>query len=285
MDNNNKYFELVANEKLLVKATIESKIDIFSSLDYHFITSLKTKYDFGGSRIAISKDSKLLFCCGYYYGIQAINIESKKIIWKNSKIKFIQRIKVSNDGAYIFLSTETKKLYIIESNSGLIISKENGIINFYKTTLNELIISKKNSLYLKSEESINFITTLENPVLTTCSLQNNIVISEMHKSLRKVNIHSGKDVWVSNLKPGFRINHMAIINDKTIVMIGFYNASSTEDQNYLFILNTENGEILKKTQIDSKYHGFCFSHDGHKLYCSNGDVFDTIAHEKIVKNC
>jgi hypothetical protein len=280
MNNNNTYFELISNEQILVKATIGSQIDIFSSIDYHFITSLITKYDFGGKRIAISHDSKMLFCCGYYYGIQAINIQSKEVIWKILKIKSIQKIEVSNDGAYLYVLTETEKLYTIESSSGLIMKKEKGIRDFYKTNLSGLIITRKNDLYFKLEESMNRIASLENLLLSACSFQNDIVLSEMYKSLKRINIITGEIIWISELKPGFRVNHMANLIDNTIVILANYMTPSI-DENHLIVLNFETGKVLKKTQIDSKYHGFCFSHNGVRLFCSNGDVFDSITHEKI----
>ena len=282
MYNNNTYFELVANENLLVKATIESKIDIFSSLDYHFITSLITKYDSGGSRIAISNDSKILFCCGYYYGVQAIDIESKKIVWKNSKIKSIQKVEVSNSGEYVFLLTETEKLYTLESYSGLVVKQEKGIRDFYKVNHSDIVFRKKNNLYFKLEEQINSISNLENPILFICSFQNDIILSEMYKSLKRVNIITKETIWISELKPGFRINYMASFNDNIIVILANYSIP-LENENHIIMLDSETGKILKMTQIDSKYHGFCFSYDGFRLFCSNGDVFDTLTHKRIFK--
>lgn len=280
--NKNTYFELVSNEKMLVKATTESQIDIFSSIDYHFITSLNTKYDSGGNRIAISDDSKLLFCCGYYYGIQAIALKSKEVIWKTSKIKSIQKIELSNDGEYLYVLTETEKLFTIESYSRSIIEEEKGIRDFYKTDYLGLIFRKKNHLYSKLSEKTNLICALENPILAICSFQNDIIVSEMYKPLKRVNFITGDEIWISDLKPGFRINHMKSINNDTIAMLGKYSVLK-ENENHLFILNSVTGEVIKKTQIDSKYHTFCYSHDGLKLFCSDEDVFDTITHKLISK--
>jgi outer membrane protein assembly factor BamB len=281
MENNNVYFEITATEKVIAKALIEFKIDIFSGLNYEFLNSLNTIYDNGGKRMAISNDSKTIFVCSYYDGIVAYNIETNQVIWRNLKLKSIQNIQVSNDGLLIYIVTESELFYTLESATGVLISKVKGVNDFFKSENENLILIKHDTVYLKSIDEVERqLIKTKNGILNICSSFNQTIIAEIYKSLIMIENSSGNKIWESDLKPGFRINYLKRISEKLISIVAQYSTPS-KDENYLLLLDYETGRVLEKTQLSSEYFSFCYSKDGSQLYCSNMDVYDTLSFNKI----
>ena len=281
MENKQKYFEITATEKVIAKALPEFKIDIFDSLNYEFLGSLKTIYDSGGKRMAISNDSKIIFVASYYVGVIAYEIKTSQIIWKNLKLKSIQNIQVSNNGLYIYIVTQSEIFYIIESATGVLVSKVKGINNFFKSDNENLILIRQNIAYVKSvNETEKQLLITENGILNVDSSFKETIISEIYKPLILIENSSGNKIWESELKPGFRINYLKRISDNLISIVAQY-AMPSKDENYMFLLDCKTGKILEKTQISTEYFTFCHSKDGSKIYCSNMDVYDTMNFKKI----
>jgi WD40 repeat protein len=282
MENNNVYFEITATEKVIAKAWSEFKIDIFSGLNYELLSSLNTIYDFGGERIAISNDSKVIFVGSYHEGIIAYDIETNQVVWKNLKIKSIQNIKVSNDGLCIYIVTESAQFYTLESATGVLISKVKGINEFFKSENESLILIKRNTVYLKDINEVERqLMKIETGILTVYSTFNETIIAEIYKPLIMIENSSCNKIWESDLKPGFRINYLKRISEKLISIVAQYSIASKEDENYLILLDYETGQVLEKTQLPSEYFSFCYSKDGRQLYCSNMNVHETFNSTKI----
>lgn len=279
--NDNFYFEIFANEVTVAKAKSEKTIDLFNVLNFKQLTSLETTFESGGTRLAVSIDSTIVFTCNFFEGITAFKIENGQILWKNTKIKSIQKIDVSDDGLHLFIVTERKKFYVVDVKTGELIKQEKGISSFFKLPENKvLFINSDNSISLKSQVNTKLFYKFESYILDVCSTEGNIIFSEMYKPLTMIEVKTGNKIWQSDLLPGYRINYLKQVSEDIISMVGFFNNGKI-DEKYLFNLETKSGMITKKTQLDSLYHSFCFSPDGLKLYCSNLDVYDTLNHLKI----
>ena len=279
--NNNFYFEIIANNTIIAKSRFEKTVDLFCAVDFKKLTSIETTIDFGGVRLAISVDSTILFTCNFYGGLSAFKIDDGQILWENSKIKSIQKIDVSDDGAFLFIVTEKRFFLIVDIKSGEVINQEKRILSFFKLTENNvLFINSNKSAILKSDFKISPFYKFENRIINVCLIKNNIICSEMNKPLKMISIETGGKIWESELSLDYRINYLKQTSEEVISMVGFC-SNGKIDESYLFHLDIESGNILKKTQLDSSYHSFCFSPDGLKLYCSNIDVYDTINHLKI----
>lgn len=267
---NNKYFEMVASDKVIAKATIEYHIDLFDVNTGAFLRTLNTIYDSGGNRIAINDESKFIVIGSYYDGLEVFDINNGEKIWGNNELHGVQKVAISENNGVIHVLTESSEMIRLTLSTGRIITNESDIANFFLTNDNTIIVQKESRLYHDNGRERKVIYESDGYILDVKSYNGYSIISEMYQSLIKLDNDSQKIIWKSDLAKGFVINKISHKSDSKIYVFAKYTLESG-NENYLITINERTGHVEDKVVLKFKGDTFCFSNDGYFFFSSNGD--------------
>lgn len=263
------YFEMVASEATIIKATSENLIELFD-LNNTLIKSVHSIYDSGGKRLDFSEKLGIVIAGNFYDGVQAIDVESNKIIWYNRKIKHIQKIYISSNNKSVYLLTEAKKFIVLDILNGEIQSEISNIKNLFFSKNQNIVFLKGTKLYLYEDDKLTYLYEGDGVFLNIFSNSNVSIISEAYKNLVLIENNSKKKLWSSDLPPGFAVHSIIKTSESSLFTFAKYSTPSGLE-NYLIKINFTSGKVENKTKLSSEIICYCFSPDGKTLFSSNDE--------------
>jgi hypothetical protein len=270
MEVKTDYFEIVATNEIIVKSNAQKRIDIFSQDNHSILKTFETSFEGGGERIAISSNSKILVSGSFFEGVEAFDIGSGKCIWKNKKAKQAQKIHISFDAKFVFILTETGKLYVLDAMNGALINQIKGVKNIFFDNRDSLVIQNGQKLSHYNNGILEFFYKGDGIFLSVYYDKITSVISEAHKPLKQIKNSTRELIWESDLSPGYSVHLISQVSNLKFAILAKY-LSAAGVENYLIIINSKTGMVENKIELSLEALNFCFSADSQFLFCSNGE--------------
>lgn len=213
------------------------------------LKDIKSSYEIGGTRGAVSNDGKLFATAAYSYkGIDLRNINGD-LIWNNKEIKKIQGLAFSSDNQYLYVRNgdEPEHTYYVRIADGVI--ERRIVASWIKPSLYsvDLILSKEDTLIIDSKK----IKSPSFCFLDVTTTKEGICVSPVGEKLVMYD-HHGKLLWESNFVKENKGNHIVqLISDKsyiyglslnnTVYRINIIDGTSEVIKNNIkFIINNKN---------------------------------------------
>lgn len=252
---------LVLNNNNIVVVDKNSKLFL---IDKNFKELSSTKLNFTRDQkdykpiYKIASDNVNIFISDNLGNLYAINIKTFKILWKkNLSVPFSSDIKLYKDN-----------IYLINSNSKLFsISKKDGSINWSFETPSKLIKSAKGNSIEIINDSLFFsndfgelynLDLITKTIKWTVELENKFFLNQS-KVFKISNFVTDNDkvyfssnygeLYSVDIKTGVFLWKKSILNSREIFLQNRY-LIFVNDDNFFFILNKSNGNILFKKNLN-----------------------------------
>ena len=242
--NNKKFY-------ISIKATLDGYgyVSLFDENRKILLQDIKSSYEIGGTRGAVSNDGKLFATAAYSHkGIDLRNINGN-LIWNNKEIKKIQGLAFSSDNQYLYVwnGDEPEHTYYVRIADGVI--ERRIIASCIKPSLYsvDLILSKEDTLIIDSKK----IKSPSFCFLDVTTTKEGICVSPVGEELIMYN-HHGKLLWKSSFVKEKEGNHIVqLISDEsyiyglslnnTVYRINIIDGTSEVIKNNIkFIINNKN---------------------------------------------
>lgn len=242
--NNKKFY-------ISIKTTLDAVgyVSLFNENGEILLKDIKSSYEIGGTRGAVSNDGKLFATAAYSYkGIDLRNINGD-LIWNNKEIKKIQGLAFSSDNQYLYVRNgdEPEHTYYVRIADGVI--ERRIVASWIKPSLYsvDLILSKEDTLIIDSKK----IKSPSFCFLDVTTTKEGICVSPVGEKLVMYD-HHGKLLWESNFVKENKGNHIVqLISDEsyiyglslnnTVYRINIIDGTSEVIKNNIkFIINNKN---------------------------------------------
>ena len=190
LSNNNKYY-------ISVKTTLDAYgyVSLFDENGKILLLDIKSSYEIGGTRGAVSNDGKLFATAAYsHIGVDLRN-NNGDLIWNNKEIKKIQGLAFSSDNQYLYVwnGDEPEHTYYVRISDGVV--EKRIVASWVKPSLYsaDLILSKEDTLIIDSKK-------IKSPIfcfLDVTTTKDGVCVSPVGEELIMYD-HHGKLLWKSN---------------------------------------------------------------------------------------
>lgn len=216
--NNKKYYVSVTNTLPLDGYAY---VSLFNDNGEVLLKDIKSSYDIGGIRAAVSNDGKLFATAAYSRKGVDLRDSNGDLVWNTKEIKKVQGLAFSSNGEYLYVwnGDEPEHTYYVRILDGEI---EKRIVASWIKPNNysdDLIFDKQNSLIIggKKVKSPSFA------YLDAVTTKEGIIVSPVGKDLMMYD-YNGNLKWVSNFVKDNEYNHIIQL---------------FQDENYLYGLSLD----------------------------------------------
>lgn len=242
--NNKKFY-------ISIKTTLDAYgyVSLFDEKGETLLLDIKSSYEIGGTRGAVSNDGKLFATAAYSHkGIDLRNINGN-LIWNNKEIKKIQGLAFSSDNQYLYVwnGDEPEYTYYVRISDGVV--ERRIVASWIKPSLysEDLILSKEDTLIIDSKK----IKASSFCFLDVTTTKEGICVSPVGEELIMYDYH-GKLLWKSKFVKENEGNYIVqLISDEsyiyglslnnTVYRINIIDgASEVIKNNIKFIINNKN---------------------------------------------
>lgn len=253
--NNNKYY-------IAIKTTLDAYgyVSLLNDNGEILLKDIKSSYELGGTRGAISNDGKLFATAAYSYKGIDLRDEKGNLVWNNKTIKKIQGLSFSSDNQYLYVwnGDEPEHTYYVRISDGVI--EKRIVASWIKPNLyyEDLILSKEDTLIVNSKK----IKSPSFCYLDVASVKEGVVASPAGKDLMMYD-YNGNLIWTSHFVNNKVDNHIIqLVSDEkyiyglslnhTVYKVDILNGTSDiAENNIKFIINgityiDINDEFIKK---------------------------------------
>lgn len=247
--NNKKFY-------ISIKTTLDAYgyVSLFDENGKILLQEIKSSYEIGGTRGAVSNDGKLFATAAYsHIGVDLRN-NNGNLIWNNKEIKKIQGLAFSSDNQYLYVwnGDEPEHTYYVRISDG--VAERRIVASCIKPSLYsvDLIFSKEDTLIIDSKK----IKSPSFSFLDVTTTKEGICVSPVGNELRMFD-YFGNLLWESNFVKGNEQNHIIqLVSDgryiyglslnNSVYRINILDGTSEVIKNNIkFIINN-------KTYIDTK---------------------------------
>jgi hypothetical protein len=246
------------------------------------IAEFETTLDFGGTRLAISRDGKHCAVGAYHiHGVALYNTNDGTELWRRKDLKKVQKIRASVDGQRLLCGFEGKSFERLNMNNGRSKPSLRGVKDMFESVYDDLVIvdRKKRDFKIVNADNKQIATV---PRTTFAALDfafapQKIAISESGGSINCYDTNGGQRLWEHN--PGYGVHALYLTyNEFTERFSAITWPYQQGGQHQLIALNAEAGERETAFSINGA-HEFAFCRKGSTLISSDGEVRSTATGE------
>ena len=200
-----------------IKTTLDGYgyVSLFDENGKTLLLDIKSSYEIGGTRGAVSNDGKLFATAAYSRkGIDLRNINGN-LIWNNKEIKKIQGLAFSSDNQYLYVwnGDEPQHTYYVRISDGVV--ERRIVASWVQPSLcsSDLIFYKADTLIIDSKK----IKAPTFCFLDVTATKEGICVSPVCEELVMYN-HYGKLLWKSNFVKENKEDHIIqLISDESYI--------------------------------------------------------------------
>lgn len=263
-------------------AEFERYVQIWNVESRRRITGFETTLDFGGKRLAITRDGHHCAVGAYHiHGIALYETVYGKEVWRRKDLKKVQTIRISVDGHRLLCGFEDRSFELLNLNTGRSKPPMRGVKDVFESVYEDLIIIDRKGRDFKLVNAANKqIATV--PRTTFAALDfvfapSKLCITESGGSIRCYDTPTGKELWKHD--PGDGIHALRLTYDESTQMFAAITWPYQEGGDHqLVTLNPDDGEATRRTAITGA-HEFAFCSKGSLLIASDGKIRNTATGE------
>ncbi len=267
---------------VIAAAEFEHHVQIWDIESHTRIAEFETTLDFGGRRLAISRDGKSCAVGAYrVHGVALYDTESGMELWRRKDLKKVQNIRASIDGNRLWCGFEGKAFQPLNINTGLSKSSLRGVKDIFESVYDDLLVVDRKGRDFKlvdcDDKQVATVPRTTFAALDFAFAPQKIAVSESGGSINCYDISCGERLWEHNPGNGVHALDLAYNEDSgTFVAITWPYQEGGEHQ--LVNLQAETGESVCAFPIDGS-HEFAFCSKGSTLISSDGKLRDTATGE------
>ncbi len=242
--------------------------------------AVKTTFDFGGDRLALSDELDGILAAAYHVpGLAFYGCTSGREQWRRKDLKKVQSVTLSRDGLTAYCGRKGSPLAVVDLQTGDIkrtIRGARGLhesifdsVQFLDATYPQLLTDAGQRLFSVRRETFAFLDIAFAPGL--------LVVSEVSGPVRCIELTNGKERWRYQPKPGSHILHLGY-RDSEPSLLGVEWQYEEGGAKRLMRWSVDNGDVLESLVLGEPAD-CCFGLSGEVIVLSNGDVLPTSSQE------
>lgn len=235
--------------------------------------AIRTIFDFGGSRLALSDEVNGILAAAYsLHGVAFYSGFNGDEIWCRKDIKKVQRVSLSSDGEFAFCGRDTGPLIILDLATGKTVDTMRGVRALQESSFDQVKFADGTNPCLIGEKRIPI--QLESfAILSSAFGPNVFAFSEAGGSLCCIDTKRGKEMWRYSPPAGNHVLDVGYRKDSA-VFLGIEWPFQNGGNKLLLHISAETGEILQRQDI-GKPVDTCFAKAGKMLVTSSGQRITT----------
>jgi hypothetical protein len=245
------------------------------------IAKFETTLDFGGRRLAITRDGLGLVVGAYHdHGVAFYETKSGAEVWRRNDLKKVQRIRVSNDDQRVWCGFEDesfkkKPFEMLNRVSGESEFALEGVADALESVHDDVIIidGKDRGDFLLVDPEFKKVASIRRTTFAALDFAfapHRICITESGGLVRCYDVNSGRQQWAYN--PGNGIHALVLAYNEAqerFVAITWPYESGGDHQ--LITLSPHDGDVETLATISDACE-FAFCRMGSKLISSDGKI-------------
>jgi len=262
---------------LIAAGHFEHKVEIWNVTTFQKVTEFDTPLDFGGHRLAISSDGKILLAGSYYApGLAAFSIPENSSLWRRTDLRQLQNLDLSSYDVTVAAGFEKGPLHVLQIENGETIEQMRGAERRHSSPFTNVHLYEKRTLELHSPKHAKpvKIKREEFGVLSVCFSPDAVVISEATGPVRCFALDDGSLRWHYQPSAGWHVLELGYNSFKR-VFLGIERHYDSRDTIYpLRFFDERTGEVVHSAPTEQASE-YCFGLQGTRLISTDGWVLDT----------
>lgn len=264
--------------RLIAVAEFERFVQIWDFESQRRVADFETTLDFGGSRIAISRDGQHCAIGAYYvHGIALYETKDGQEVWRRKDLKKVQTIRISIDGERLLCGFEGKSFEPLNLITGRSKPPLRGVKDVCESAYDELmVVDKKGRDFRLVDKEYKKVATV--PRTTFAALDfafapQKLCVAESGGSIRCCDTQTGKQLWQHN--PGKGVHALKLTyNEATQMFAAIIWPYEKGGEHRLVSLTPGQGKAVREVVINGA-HEFAFCSRGSTLVTSDGKIRST----------
>jgi WD40 repeat protein len=263
----------------LAAAEFESVVHIWDLRSLTKLNSFETKLDFGGTRLAISPDGKMI-AVGAWAGhsIAVYRVRDGFELWRRKDLTKVQRLDFDREGRQLLCSFEQGASRRVEAKSGETAGTTRGAKKMWESPLGSAQLLERRSqdfVLANGESPVASIPKVTFAALSVAFSPSEICLSEAGGPVRLCNLSSGTQLWRHDPPKGVHFLDVAF----SAAARRFVGVSWPFERGGTRVLShfDEKGVARSVCKLGSSasVHLSVFCAQGTKLVTNTGDILDT----------
>ena len=267
---------------VIAVAEFERYVQIWNVESQRRIAHFETTLDFGGNRLAITRDGQ--YCAVGAYRIHGIALYETKDgmeVWRRKDLKKVHTIRASLDGQHLLCGFEGKSFELLNLKTGRSKPSMRGVKDVFESVYDDLMIvdRKGRDFQLVNAENKQIATI---PRTTFAALDfafapQRVCLSESGGSIRCYDTNTRQELWEHNPGNGVHAPDLTY-NESTRMFAAITWPYQQGGEHQLVTLHRDDGEVVTKIPINGA-HEFAFCRKGSALVTSDGKIRKTATGE------
>jgi WD40 repeat protein len=265
---------------LIAAADQDRCVQIWNLSDRCQISTFETTIDFGGKRLAISRNGGHCGVGAYDdYGIALYKTSDGTEVWRRKDLKKVQGIRLSNDDRQLMCGFADKPYEFLGLTSGQSERTLYDVEDAWQSNYDDAFFIRGRSCLITDSE-FNQVATVRRTsfgILGCAFAPGKICTSEPRTLVRCYDLQSGQKQWRYDPGNGNHAVQLTYIESDQLFAAVILPYKSGGDR-LLVTLREDNGEVVKVTTIGNvRYYAFCSR--GSILLTSDGKIRSTVTGE------
>jgi outer membrane protein assembly factor BamB len=184
---------------LVVAGEFENTAHIWNLQTADRVRTIEAKFDYGGKRLAISPDGKMLFTGAWArYGIAAYSISDGQQVWRRTELKNVQALAVDAAGDRLICSFDRSPTHLMDPKTGVTLETLRGVEDLYNAPFSKAVVqvSRQGKIWLRGPTGKKIsIPATSFAVLAVEFGAGEVCISEVGGPVRCFDIETGEERW------------------------------------------------------------------------------------------
>lgn len=202
-DSKIRHLSVATNKFYVATALFEKTVAIWDMHTRQQIKIFNTVLDFGGQRLALSRDGHLCIVGAYHrYGVTAYNTYTGQVTWKRKDLTKVQRIHASPNHDYVYCCFEDKPCHVVDLQDGQTLQKYRGVRKAFESSYGPKVFLYKHQSEIRDlENEVNIeLQSLELGVICAAFSPEQLVVSGKYTDC--FDLQTGKKLWRYEPPPG-----------------------------------------------------------------------------------
>jgi len=267
---------------VIAVADFERYVQIWDIDSQRRIADLETTLDFGGNRLAITRDGQHCAVGAYHiHGVALYETKDGTEVWRRKDLKKVQSIRASVDGQRLLCGFEGKSFELLDVKTGRSKPSLRGVKDVFESVYDDLMIIDTKGRDFKLANAANKqIATVPRTTFAALGFAfapGKLCITESGGSTRCYDTRTGKELWEHN--PGNGIHALDLTYDESTQMFAAITWPYQKGgEHQLVTLHPDDGEAVRRTAITGA-HEFAFCSNGSAFITSDGKIRNTATAE------
>ena len=251
------------------------------------ICNLETCLDFGGDRLAISEDGRLLAAASFRMKhVVAYSATDGSEIWKRDNLGAIQRLAFDPLTGDLLVGAEGRPTYRLRSLSGETVKEYRGVRALtpspYQLGLESHETRKRIRVHFAGQPTADMSIDMESlAVLSTAFTPDHILVSESAGAVRCFDLHDGKLCWRHDPPQGFHALRIAYCESSDYVACLLWHYETGREKQ-IVMLDARTGRVRQSADLEGTPVVAEFALKGCALITSGGMVYTVKGRSEII---